>query len=756
MVFSLRTKIISLFTFLLLFISTACAQVKYAVFVKDFTGLPLSGVAIKGIDFSYSRITDTAGKLTFETNQDSIRLSFSLPGYATQIQVAKPNMLLEVILNKAAILVDEMNVNVYAKKSTITDAAAAVSILNAASLNRLDQTSFVSAVNTVPGVKMDERSPGSYRISIRGNLLRSAFGVRNVKVYLNGIPYTDASGNTYFNSLAVNSINKIQIIKGPGGSMYGAGTGGVMLLDNDAEKADRTFQTTGGSYGLFAAAGTYRLGQKKTKQSIAVSHQQSKGYREHTEMRRDVISYALIQEANKKNKIHANIIYSDLFYETPGGLTTAQVAANPRQARPAAGIFRGASEQKAAIYLKHFYSSLSDEIKLNNSWKNTTGVYLSLVGFKNPAIRNYEQKSETGSGGRSIFEFNSGKYAAAFGGEYQYSFINTSTYGNRFGVRDIIQYHDKINVRQVNIFAQAGIQLPLRFEFTAGISYNNFYYGFQRINMPSETAESNFKPQFIPRISLQKKLGSIGAAYVSYSKGYSPPTIDEIHASNGKFNLELNAEKGTNYEVGIKTNLIKNILSADVSYYLFRLQNTIVSRRDASGAEFYLNAGNTKQKGIEYSLIYFPINKPSGSVSKLKLQATGTNVKANFGEYQQGNVKYTGNKLTGTSPFVFSLLGDVQSATGIYTNITYTFTDKIPLNDANTFFAKAYNILFVKMGIEKKLTDRIKGDFFGSWSKGFNQNYSLGNDLNAAGNRFFNPSAPQGFTIGLKFSFIKN
>ena len=736
-------------------LSAIClGQYKYAISVRDVNGLPIPGVILNSADHQSPRTANDAGKFLFEADRDSIQLIFSATGYMSEVITAKADRALIVTLKSEGNFSDESNVNVYAGKTTITDAAAAVSVLGTASLNRTDQTSFVAAVNTVPGVKMDERSPGSYRISIRGNLLRSAFGVRNVKVYLNGIPYTDASGNTYFNSLAVNSINKIQIIRGPGGSMYGAGTGGVFLLDHDADKAERTIQITGGSYGLFAAAGTYRLGQKKTKHSIAVSHQQSKGYREHTEMRRDVISYALTHQANKNNKINANIIYSNLFYETPGGLTMAQVAANPRQARPAAGIFKGAAEQKAALYLKHFYSSISDEIKLNNSWKNITGAYLSLIGFKNPAIRNYEQKREMGSGGRSVFEFKAGKYAAAFGGEYQYNFINTSTYGNRFGVRDTIQYHDKINVRQVNIFAQAGIQLPLRFEFTAGISYNNFYYGFQRINVPSETAERNFQPQFIPRISLLKKMGSIGSAYVSYSKGYSPPTIDEIHASDGKFNRELNAEKGTNYEIGFKTKSVKNILSAEISYYLFRLQNTIVSRRDASGAEFYLNAGNTKQKGAEYSLIYFPINKPGGYLSKLKLQATGTNVNAKFGEYQRGNVKYTGNQLTGTSPFIFSLLGDVQTATGIYTNLTYTFTDKIPVNDANTFFAKAYNLLLVKIGVEKKLTDKIKYDFFGSWSKGFNQNYSLGNDLNAAGNRFFNPAAPQAITIGLKLSSV--
>ena len=77
---------------------------------------------------------------------------------------------------------------------------------------------------------MEERSPGSYRINIRGSSLRSPFGVRNVKVYWNDIPVTDAGGNTYFNQFAWNNFSSIEVVKGPVGSMYGAGTGGLLIM----------------------------------------------------------------------------------------------------------------------------------------------------------------------------------------------------------------------------------------------------------------------------------------------------------------------------------------------------------------------------------------------------------------------------------------------------------------------------------------------------------------------------------------------
>src|SRR3954469_23194575 len=105
-----------------------------------------------------------------------------------------------------------------------------VGILNRNSADFSNKTSLVSGFNSLSGVRMEERSPASYRINIRGSSLRSPFGVRNVKVYWNDIPVTDAGGNTYFNQFAYNNFSYIEIIKGPAGSMYGAGTGGAILM----------------------------------------------------------------------------------------------------------------------------------------------------------------------------------------------------------------------------------------------------------------------------------------------------------------------------------------------------------------------------------------------------------------------------------------------------------------------------------------------------------------------------------------------
>src|SRR5690606_23243429 len=104
----------------------------------------------------------------------------------------------------------------------LLQAPTSVGIVNAAMLRKQGEGTLLPALNSLPGVRMEERSPGSYRLSLRGSLLRSPWGVRNVKVYMDEFPLTDAGGNTYLNLIDPRSIHRIEILKGPDGSLFGA------------------------------------------------------------------------------------------------------------------------------------------------------------------------------------------------------------------------------------------------------------------------------------------------------------------------------------------------------------------------------------------------------------------------------------------------------------------------------------------------------------------------------------------------------
>src|SRR6186713_210063 len=255
----------------------------------------------------------------------------------------------------------EVTVKAYEQNRKLMQVPASIAVINKAQLLHFNNTNILPALNSTPGIRMEERSPGSYRINIRGSSLRSPFGVRNVKIYYNDIPYTDPGGNSYLNNLGYYNFNSLEIIKGPGSSLYGAGTGGVMIIESLNENAvtGATAEYTGGSYNLHNVYGALTANNEKAINRMSYQHQQNDGYRNQSALRRDVASWNGIFKLDEKRQVKASFLYSDLFYETPGALTLAEYTATPKASRPAGGGFPSAEQAKAAIYEKTFVAGAS-------------------------------------------------------------------------------------------------------------------------------------------------------------------------------------------------------------------------------------------------------------------------------------------------------------------------------------------------------------------------------------------------------------
>jgi iron complex outermembrane recepter protein len=147
--------------------------------------------------------------------------------------------------------------------------------------------------------------------------------------------------------------------------MYGAGTGGLILLHNLSLpwKAGAEIEYITGSYGLQNIFGSVNWGQNDNRNTIAYSHNQSDGYRDNTAMRRDNVNWSSKIKLNERQELEAHFLYNDMYYETPGGLTLAEFNNNPKQARPAAGAFPSAQVARAAIYQKNFLAGISHHFR---------------------------------------------------------------------------------------------------------------------------------------------------------------------------------------------------------------------------------------------------------------------------------------------------------------------------------------------------------------------------------------------------------
>ncbi|HYC84787.1 MAG TPA: TonB-dependent receptor plug domain-containing protein [Chryseosolibacter sp.] len=653
----------------------------------------------------------------------------------------------------------EITVEAYVADRAPENVPASIGILRSADLGRFSNASLLPAVNTIPGVRMEERSPGSYRFSIRGSTLRSPFGVRNVKIYWNGLALTDGGGNTYINLVDLENVGGIEVIKGPGGSLYGAGTGGVVLLKSPVIRDDRlTMSVTAGSYGLLRFLGSGAFYTEKTLGHVSFVRHRAEGYRQQSAMERTSYNFNFDHKLSDVNSISATVFYTDLFYETPGGLTLAQFEADPSQARPAAGMFLGAEDQNAHVKNKTLFGGVSHHHDWNEKSYTVTSAFGSNVGFDNPSIREYETRNEQNLGLRSVTKyFVTDTWNLSGGGEYQFFRSPIAKYENNGGIRGNMTADDDLVSTMGMLFFQSEADVK-NWLFTVGLSANFSATSFDRV-FPEEVHEKrSFDPFFSPRLAVMRDFGNV-TAYGSFSNGFSPPTIADLYPSTGVFDRSLKAEHGNNLEIGLKGNLADGKVKFNFSGYQFGMKNTIVARREAvTDAEYFVNAGKTTQRGVELFLEYMPVVNGSGFVSDSRITAGYTYNHFRFEDYiqatNQGPLDYSGNKITGVPPTTAFVTFDLSSGTGLYANFTANYVDHIPLNDANTAYAEPYVLVGARAGHKLKFESGHLLELFAGVQNATDQRYSLGNDLNAAGGRYFNAATPRSFYGGMKFDFF--
>lgn len=651
-------------------------------------------------------------------------------------------------------ILEEITVTAFGQNSPVS-CGTIVKVISSNNADRYNKTSLVNSFNSIAGVRMEERSPGSYRINLRGSSLRSPFGVRNVKTYWNEIPVTDAGGNTYFNQFAFNNFSFIEIIKGPAGSLYGAGTGGAILMHSfsNSWKPAASLEYITGSYGLQNILTSLKFGNKNNKSLLTYAHNQSDGYRNNSSTKKDNLSFVTQFKISEKQQISTSLLYNHLFYETPGGLNKTEFLNNPRLSRPAVGAFPSAAAAKAAIDQQNLTVGFTNQYNFTTAFKNTTTIYGNYNQIKNPTFRNYERRSEPGYGGRTSFVYenkiNTTKLQIVAGAETQYGFFNTQVAKNKNGRPDTLQTNDDVKYATSSFFAQANIEFVDGWIVTTGLSLNKSKVDFTRLSsFPVLSQSRSYKNEFSPRLALQKKFGNTTALFASISKGFSPPTVSELLPSTGVISTDLEAEQGTNYEVGTKVGLFNNRLRLDATAFYFKLNNALVSRRDNSNADFFVNAGNTKQQGIETTADYLFYFKNS-ILENVQLNAAYTLNYFKYGDYKKGSTDFSGKTLPGVPKHTISVLADVSFAKNIYFNSTYLFSSKLFLDDANTAAADAYHLLGCRIGWKPSIKTKTALNFYTGVDNLLNERYSLGNDLNAAGGRYYNAAATRNYYVGI-------
>ncbi len=405
------------------------------------------------------------------------------------------------------------------------------------------------------------------------------------------------------------------------------------------------------------------------------------------------------------------------------------------------------------------FGGISNEWRFAPGFRHVAAVYGAYIDFKNPFITNYEQRFESTLGLRTFVEYQQEvqdlKYSFNLGVESTGTSSDINNYDNNLGTPAAVQSKDKLHAASNFAFLHANFDFRDKWLLELSASANLYKYDYESL-APVAIAErtNELDVQLMPRVALSYLINKDFAWRASVSKGYSPPTIAEIRASDQVINVDLQPESGWNYETGFTFHSRDQRVSADIAGFYYRLDNAIVRRLNEDDTEFLVNAGGTNQYGLETSVSAWLLPyAESRFVRGLQLRSAYTLSKFRFRDYLDRTADYSGNRLTGVPKGSIVSSVDMQFPKGFYFFAQHNFTSRIPLNDANSVFADKYHLVQSKIGWRTLKFNKALLEIYAGVDNLFNEKYSLGNDLNAAGNRYFNPAATRNFYGGVAYRF---
>lgn len=749
-------------------------QVKGYVYDSQ-TRQPVAGASIKITTNSLAMQADPNGNKSnkngyFEisVNRSTGNLKIEMLGYKTQlVKINTEQSTINIQLEADLINLSEVRITGYDGNKTNKETAGAVSLITSREITRGSAVSLQTALNAVAGVRMDQSTLSEARISIRGNGVRAAYGIRNVKIYVNEIPVTEADGTTRIEALDVNSIGRAEIIKGPASSIYGAGTGGIINFQlQRSPYQEQSVEGAGliGANGLHRLATVYRSGGDKINSYVSYGWQEYAGYREHSKDMRRFLTGNFQLFPSDKRIITLLLNRTTQHSQIPGSLTQVQVEDNPLQAN-ASNL-----DKQAGRYQNWTRIGLGQQYRFNSKLVNNTSVFTYFYDMDHPLPYAYLRNFYQSYGGRTRFSYDPSfeKFNTKFtiGAEYNEGLTKGTQYVNNQGKEGALSANIDYNNTAYSLFYQSETSLSLRTRLILGISYNSLDYDVHNYIVQAQSGIKKFKPQATPRVALSHDFGSWLSLHASISSGFSPPSSSEIKNVDGTINPTLQAEKALNYELNAKGNLFKSRLAYDLAVFKMDMKGELIAQSIQQGITIYNNAGKTNHNGVELAFSYQAINPDKeGEIIRLNPYVAITYSDFKFQDYKilnSSNVEtanFKGNKLTGISPWVISAGLDLETKAGFYFYGSYFYNDKLPLNDANTDFNSSYSILNSKIGYRKKVVKSIELNLYGGLDNLLNQSYSSIVSLNAVGFNgaaapYYNPSPKRNGYGGINIKYF--
>lgn len=707
------------------------------------TAAPLAGAKIE-INGNLVTTSDNEGSFLISCNEPEV-LTFSYLGYETQLQQALCNTRLLIEMIPAANDLSEVRLTgiVNRAEEQLINPVSIVS-LGEKELTRGTGLYLDDAINAnVPGVTMQRRAVSSgQQFNIRGygngigfRGANNNFDGQGYKVYLNGIPITDAEGITLMDDLDFGSVSDVEVIKGPAGSLYGLAIAGVVNLKTVQPapgKKALSQSVTAGRYGLLRLTSQLQLGGENSSLLVNYGHQKSDGYMLHSDSQKDFVNMIMQFKPSDKQFVSTYFGYSNSYDERAGELSAEQF-----ENKDYSGNDRYIKNNAHSEVIS-FRAGLSHTYLLNDQLGNTTTIFGSGISSNASSAGGWTDKDPINYGLRSSFDLHldlgeSINLSGVAGVELQqqraeiigYQMIENPDDPEGYNILGAFKSNQFAKSSTSSVFTEWVLGLPADFSITAGIGLSAMNIDLEdRLYNASSTKDRNVSAQYnamyAPHFAINKVVNDALSIYASYSKGYKAPVSGNIVLStSGQLNTGLVPEVGNQFEVGSKGNLLNKKLHYQLALFKAEFKDKFTSvavplDQNTTAYTYIANGGKQDHKGVEALVKYTAYEAATGFFSNVSPYANVTYSDFEYKDYPYETLgdngekvitDYSGNAVAGVAPWMGNAGVDFSTHLGLYGNLNYSYRDSLPFTSDGVNKTEAYNLLNAKVGYKTSFYD---------------------------------------------------
>ncbi|GKQ06573.1 TonB-dependent receptor [Klebsiella quasipneumoniae] len=656
------------------------------------------------------------------------------------------------------------------------DTPAAVSVVNGDEMRQAaPRVNLSESLGAVPGLQVQNRQnyAQDLQLSIRGFGSRSTYGVRGLRIYVDGIPATMPDGQGQTSNIDIGSVDTIEVLRGPFSALYGNSSGGVINVTSQTGTQPPTVEASS-YYGSF---GTWHYGMKATgavgdgshagdvDYTVSTNRFTTHGYRDHSGARKNLANARLGVRINDVSKLTLLLNSVDIKANDAGGLTADEWRDNPRQS-PRGDQYntrKNTRQTQAGLRYERQLSAQDDLSVMMYAGERETTQFQSIprapqlkpshAGGVIDLTRHY-QGIDTRLTHRGELLV---PVTLTAGLDYENMSERRKGYENFVMVNGAPQYGEQGALRRnernlmwnVDPYLQTQWQLTDKLSLDAGVRYSSVWFDSNDYYITPGNGDDSGDASYhkwLPAGSLKYALTDAWNVYLSAGRGFETPTINELsYRSDNQSGLNFGLKPSTNdtVEIGSKTRIGNGLLTA--ALYQTDTDNEIVVDSSSGGRTSYKNAGKTRRQGMELGL-----DQQFGESWRLK--AAWTWLDATYRTNVCGDASCNGNRIPGIARNMGYASFGYQPEQGWYAGSDIRYMSDIMANDENTAKAPSWTVVGLTTGY-KWSYGRMDMDLFGRVDNLFDREYVGSVIVNESNGRYYEPAPGRNYGIGLNLAW---